>query len=262
LQKSGATLLNERHMRPKREPAYIDRKCKNFALKSSCTLLDSIYNSTTFLETYSDKFCIILSIVVDLFPATIAGCPFVWTTYEVETNLPIESKCKNFFIEIALYTARFNWKFDNFAGKIQNWVLIIFFVYYYRFVFCNDRGLHFYMNDIRDRNVNLHIDNKYRNFALKSSCTLLDSIENSITFRETHSDEFYIIFFVYYGRFIFCKYHGLHFCMNDIWDRNVNLPIDSEVKKFPSESCCTLVDSIENLTTFRESWIEQCAARF
>jgi len=110
---------------------------------------------------------------------------------------------------------------------------MIFFVYYSRFDTCKDRGLRFYMNDIRDRNVNLPIDSKCKNFALESRCTLLDSIQNLTTFRETYSDAFHIIFFVYCNRFDTCKDRGLHFYMNDIRDRNVNLPIDSKCKNFP-----------------------------
>jgi len=106
--------------------------------------------------------------------------------------------------------------------------------------------------DIRDRNANLPIDSKCKNFALKSCCTLLDSIENLITFRETCSNEFYIIFFVCYSRFACCKNRGLHFYMKDIRDRTVNLPIDSKCKNFALKSCCILFDSIENLITFRE----------
>jgi len=110
---------------------------------------------------------------------------------------------------------------------------MIFFVYYSRFDTCKDRGLRFCMNDIRDRNVNLPIDSKCKNFALESRCTLLDSIQNLTTFRETYSDEFHIIFFVYCNRLDTCKDRGLHFYMNDIRDRNVNLPIDSKCKNFP-----------------------------
>jgi len=53
---------------------------------------------------------------------------------------------------------------------------IIFFVYYSRFHTCKDHGLHFYMNDIRDRNMNLPTDSKCKNLHLKSRCTVLDSI--------------------------------------------------------------------------------------
>jgi len=63
-------------------------------------------------------------------------------------------------------------------------------------------------------------------------------------FRETYSDEFYIIFFVYCSRFDTCKDRGLHFYMNDIRDRNVNLRIDSKCKNFGLESRCTLLDLI------------------
>jgi len=107
--------------------------------------------------------------------------------------------------------------------------------------------------DIRDRNVNLPIESKCKDFALKSRCTLLDSIENLITFRETCSNEFSIIFFVCCSRFVCCKNRRLHFYMKDIRDRNVNLPIDSTCKNFALKSRCTLLDSIENLIYFRET---------
>jgi len=48
---------------------------------------------------------------------------------------------------------------------------------------------------------------------------------NLITFRETYNIEFFIIFFVYSGRFVSSKDRGLYLYMNDIRDRNVNLPI-------------------------------------
>jgi len=38
--------------------------------------------------------------------------------------------------------------------------------------------LHFYVNDIRDRNIDLLIDSKCKNFAFKSRCTPLDSTKN------------------------------------------------------------------------------------
>jgi len=136
---------------------------------------------------------------------------------------------------------------------MQQWVFIIFFVYNDRFVFCEGRGLHFYMNDIRDRNVNLPIDSNWKNFALKSRCTLLDSIESLTTFREGYIDEFYIILFVYCSRFFCCNDLGLHFYMNDIRDRNVNLPIDSKCKNFALKSRFTLPDSIENVSNFQET---------
>ena len=120
----------------------------------------------------------------------------------------------------------------------------ILFVYCSRFVSSKDRGLHFCMNYIRDRNVNLPTDSKCKNFTLESLCTLFDSIYNLITFRETYSDQFYIIVFVYCSRFVSSKDCGLHFYINDIRDRNVNLPIDSKCKNFASESLCTLLNSI------------------
>jgi len=46
-----------------------------------------------------------------------------------------------------------------------------FFVYHSTFVCCEDRGLHIYIN-IRDRNVNLPIDSKCKNFAFTSRCTI------------------------------------------------------------------------------------------
>ena len=71
------------------------------------------------------------------------------------------------------------------------------------------------MNDIRDRYVNLRIVCKCKNFQLKSCCTLHDSIENLTTFRELYIDDFYIILFVYYSRFVCCRGRRLHFYMND-----------------------------------------------
>jgi len=99
------------------------------------------------------------------------------------------------------------------------------------------------MNDIRDRNANLPIDSPCKNFALKSCCTLLDSLENLTTFRETYSNEFYIIFFVHYSRFYCCKDCGLHFYINDIPDRNVNLPIKSKCKNFASNGKTLFADA-------------------
>jgi len=108
-----------------------------------------------------------------------------------------------------------------------------------RFVSSKDLLLHFYMNDIRDQNVNLPIDSECKNFPWKSRYTLLDSIKNLITSREIYSDEFYINLFVYYSRFDSCKDRVSHFYMNDIRDRNVNLLIDSVRKNFALESRCT-----------------------
>jgi len=59
---------------------------------------------------------------------------------------------------------------------------------------CVCAWLHFYVNDIGHRNVDLPIDSKCKKFALKSCCTPLDSTKNLTTFRETYSGEFYIIF--------------------------------------------------------------------
>jgi len=89
-----------------------------------------------------------------------------------------------------------------------------------------------------------YLYSKCKTFALKSRCTLLDSIENLKTFRETYSDEFYIIFFVYCNKFLSCKDPGLHIYMNDIRDQNVNLPIDRKCKNFALKSRCTLLVSI------------------
>jgi len=83
---------------------------------------------------------------------------------------------REFCFEIALHTAWFNLKFNNFQEKHRNQFDIIFFAYFSRFVSSKDRGLHFYMNDIQDRNVNLPMDSKCKHFALESLCTLLDSI--------------------------------------------------------------------------------------
>jgi len=58
-------------------------------------------------------------------------------------------------IEIALHTARFNSKLTTFRETYSGEFCIIFFVFCSRFVCCKDRGLHFYINDIRDRNVDL-----------------------------------------------------------------------------------------------------------
>jgi len=74
----------------------------------------------------------------------------------------------------------------------------MFFFYCSRFVCCKDRGLHFYINDTLDRNVDLPIDAKYKKFAMKSRCTLLDSTKNVTSFRETYSGQFYIIFLFIY----------------------------------------------------------------
>jgi len=46
----------------------------------------------------------------------------------------------------------------------------------------------------------------------------LDSTEILTTLRVTCGDEFYIIFFVSYSRFVFVKDSGSHFYVNDIRD--------------------------------------------
>ena len=138
----------------------------------------------------------------------------------------------------------------TYSGKFH----IIFFDCCSRFVCCKDRGLHFYVNDIRDRNVNLPINSKYKKFALKSRCTPLDSTKKLTIFGETYSGEFYTLFFDYCSKHVCCKDRGLHFYVNDIRDRNVNLPIESKCKKFALKSRCTSLDSTKNLTTFRETY--------
>jgi len=79
---------------------------------------------------------------------------------------------------------------ETYRGEFSN----IFFYHYSRFVCCKDRGLQFYIIDIRDRNVDIPIDSKCKNFALKSLCTPLNSSENLTTFRETYSGDFSNIF--------------------------------------------------------------------
>ena len=156
-------------------------------------------------------------------------------------NLPIDSKCKKFALKSPCTLLD---SILTFRETHSNQFHIIFFHYCSRFASSKDCGLHCYMNDIRGRNVNLPIDSKCKNFALESRCTLLDSIWNLITFRETYSNECYVILFVCCSRFVSCKDRGLHFYMNDIRDRNVNLPIDSKCENFGLKSLCTLLYSI------------------
>jgi len=148
-------------------------------------------------------------------------------------DLPIDSKCKTFALTSRCKPLDSTKKLTIFRETYGNAFYIIFFDYYSRFVCCKDRGLHFYVNDIRHRNVDLPIDSKCKKLTLKSRCTPLDSTKMLTTFRETYSGEFYIIFFDYCSRFVCCKDRGLHFYINDIRDRNVDLPIDSKCKKFP-----------------------------
>jgi len=173
-------------------------------------------------------FC--LSIIVVLFSAKIAGYTFIWTTYETETWTYQKTVNATIWFGIALHTARFDLNLITFRETYSNHFYIIFFVYRSGFDTCKDRGFHFYMDDIWDWNVNIRIDSTCKNFALKSRCTLLDSIDYLITFRETYINEFYTILFAYYSRFLFWKDRGLHFYMKDIRDRNVNIPIDSKCK--------------------------------
>jgi len=147
-------------------------------------------------------------------------------------NLPIDSKCKKFALKSPCTLLD---SILTFRETHSNQFHIIFFDYCSRFASSKDCGLHCYMNDIRGRNVNLPIDSKCKKFAVKSPCTLLDSIKNLITFRETHSNQFHIIFFAYCSRFASSKDRGLHCYMNDIRGRNVNLPIDSKCKNFALE---------------------------
>jgi len=60
---------------------------------------------------------------------------------------------QEFCVEIALHTAQYNLKFDNFPGKLWSKFDTIFFVYYSRFACVKDRRLHCHVNDIRNRNV-------------------------------------------------------------------------------------------------------------
>jgi len=93
-------------------------------------------------------------------------------------NLPVElgSKRKNCSFKSRCTLLDSIRNLIIFGGTYGDEFYIIFFVYCSKFVCCKDRGLHFYMNDKRDRNVNLRMDSKCKNFALKSHGTLHDSI--------------------------------------------------------------------------------------
>jgi len=196
-------------------------------LKSCCTPLDSTKNLTTFRETHSGAFYIIFFVYYSRFVCCQdRGLHFYMNDIrDRKVNLPIYSKCKEFALKSHCTSLDSTKNLTTFPETYSGAFYIIFFVYYRRFVCCNDRGLHFYINDIQDRKVNLPIDSKCKKFALKSRCIPLDSTKNLTTFRETYRGEFYIIFFVYFSRFVFCKDCGLHLYVNDIRDRNVDLPM-------------------------------------
>jgi len=71
---------------------------------------------------------------------------------------------QEFSLEIAMHTARFNFKLITFWETYSGEFYIIFFVYYNRFVCWKDRGLHYCMNDIRGRNAYLAINTNARIF--------------------------------------------------------------------------------------------------
>ena len=58
-------------------------------------------------------------------------------------------------IEIVLHIARFNLNLTTFRETYHDGIYIVLFFYCSWFVSCKDDGLHFYINDIRDRNVNI-----------------------------------------------------------------------------------------------------------
>jgi len=81
---------------------------------------------------------------------------------------------QEFCVEIALHTARYN--LTTFRETYSDKFCIVFFVYCNISFCCKDRRLYFYMNEIRDQNVNIPMDSKRKNYALNTHCTLLDSI--------------------------------------------------------------------------------------
>ena len=176
-----------------------------------------------------------------------------WYVYPRLRTTAIDSKCKKFALKSRCTPLDSTKNLTTFRETYSCGLYIIFFICYSRFACCKDRGLHFYVIGIRDRNVDLPIDSKCKKFALKSRCTPLDSTKNLTSFRVTYSDDFGIIFFVCYSRFVCCKDRGLHFHVNDIRNRNVNLPIDSKCKNFALKSRCTPFDSTKSLTSFRYS---------
>jgi len=89
-------------------------------------------------------------------------------------NLPLDIKCKNFALNCGASCST-EFKIYMLSGKHSDDFYIIFVVYCSRFPCCKDRGLHLYMHDRWGENVNLPIDSKCKNFALKLCCALLDS---------------------------------------------------------------------------------------
>jgi len=147
-----------------------------------------------------------------------------------------------------------------------------FFVYYSRSAHCKYRGLHFYVEDTQDRNVNLPIDSKCKKFAFKSRWTLPQFNLKLNNFPWNICSEFHIICFVYCGPhcfdsnkkwilsgkhmamsfisfFVFCSWfvffkdRRLHFHMHDTRDLNVDLPLYIKCKNFALKTHCTLLDS-------------------
>jgi len=103
----------------------------------------------------------------------------------------IDSKCKKFALKSRCTPFDSTKKLTTFHEINSGEFHIIFFDYYSRFDCCEDRGLHFYTNDIRNRNVYLPVDSKCIKFALKSHCTIPRFNFKFKSFKESYSNEFY-----------------------------------------------------------------------
>jgi len=75
----------------------MDSKCKNFALKSPCTLLDSIQNLIKFPKNITlSSILLSLSIITySLLQKSRVTLLYEWYA-RLKRHLPIDSKCKNF----------------------------------------------------------------------------------------------------------------------------------------------------------------------
>ena len=99
------------------------------------------------------------------------------------------------------------------------------------------------------------MDSKCKNFALLSWHSLLDSNQNSVIFRGACSVEVFIIVFVYYGRFVCCKDHGLHLYMHGLRDWSVDLPMNKNAR-----ICIAVMESRYLISVSHETFPEEVEA--